>query len=653
MAELVSGEVVPQEDPPSARRPGPEPGLGGQALVVGALGVVYGDIGTSPLYAMRTVFAVDGGAVRATVGDVLGVASLVFWSLTLTVSVKYVVFVLRADNDGEGGVLALAALVQRSLDIRSRGRAAVVMGLGVLGASLFYGDSIITPAISVLSAVEGLEVVSPGLSHAVLPLAVAVLTGLFAVQRWGTGRVGGVFGPVMFLWFAALAAAGLAEVVAQPGILRGLSPSYAVRFAAGRPAVALVAMGAVVLAVTGAEALYADLGQFGRRPIRRAWFLLVFPALTLNYLGQAALVARDPTAREDPFFLLLPSWAQLPMVVLATAATVIASQAVIAGAFSVSHQAMRLGYLPRLRVRHTSSREAGQVYVPAVNQALFVAVLLVVLAFGSSARLATAYGVAVTATFLITTALLLVVARVRWRWSWRRLVLLGGVLGVVELTYSVANLAKVAHGGWVTLLIAAALFTVMTTWRRGRAELVTRRVGQEGALDDVLARVRAAALPRVPGVAVYPHPTRETAPLALRATIDRFHVVHDRVVVITGRTTTVPHVPWDRRLRIEQIGVPAEGFLHVTAEFGFQDATDFPAVLRHAFPRSADPGGADDPDTATWFVTRLTLRPTRRAGPGAWRTRLFVVLASHAAGQADFLHLPTDRTVVMGARIDL
>ncbi|WP_369256834.1 potassium transporter Kup [Geodermatophilus amargosae] len=658
MAGTVPREAVPGSPVPQ-RRSGGERGPGQSALVLGALGVVYGDIGTSPLYAMKTVFAVDGGAVGDATRDLLGVASLVVWALTVTVTVKYVVVVLRADNDGEGGVMALAALVSRSLGGEGHRRAGLAVLLGVLGASLFYGDSVITPAISVLSAVEGLEVVSPGLSAAVLPLAVAVLTVLFAAQRWGTSRVGRVFGPVMVLWFAALGTAGLAQVVARPEVLRALSPSYAVLFAVERPVLTLAVMGAVVLAITGAEALYADMGHFGRRPIRLAWFLLVFPALVLNYLGQAALVTGDPRAREDPFFLLFPSWAQLPMVVLATAATVIASQAVLAGAFSMSRQAVQLGFLPRLRIRHTSAREAGQVYVPAVNRALFVVVLAVTLGFGSAARLATAYGVAVTTTFLVTTVLLLAVARARWGWSRRRLVLLGGVLGAVELTYSAATLPKVLDGGWLTLLIAAAVLTVMTTWRRGHEALAARRVEREGPLGAALAEVRAAGVPRVPGTGVYPHLAEATAPLALRATVERLGVLHERVVVVSARTVAVPHLPGGARYTVEPLGRPGDGFVHVAAEFGFQDPPDLVAVLRRVLP--AGPGGAGDPDTATWFVTRPTLctslrttpGPARRSGMSAWRTRLFVGLTRAAVGHAEYLDLPAARTVVMGAELDL
>ncbi len=654
----ASGDAVPA-DPPGVRRPGTGSGVGGPALVLGALGVVYGDIGTSPLYAVDAVFATGGGVARAAPGEVVGVASLVFWALTITVSVKYVLFVLRADNDGEGGVIALAVLVRRSVGPGAPRTAGAALGLGVLGASLFYGDSVITPAISVLSAVEGLRVVSPGLSGAVLPLAVLVVTALFAVQRWGTGAVGRVFGPVMLLWFATLAGAGLAAVWGRPDVLRGLSPASGLQVLVDRPAGAFVLVGAVVLAVTGAEALYADMGQFGRGPIRRAWFLLVFPALTLNYLGQAAVVTRRPGSEENPFFLLYPSWAQLPVVVLATAATVIASQAVIAGAFSLSHQAMQLGLLPRLRIRHTSRREAGQVYVPAVNRALFGAVLGVMLAFGSPERLAGAYGVAVTATFLITTTLLLVVARVRWAWSWYRVVPLGCLLGVVESTYLAATLTKVPHGGWLTLLIAAVLFTCMTTWRWGSRLVAARRTEREGTLGDVVVELRSQGVPRVPGIAVYPHLAEGTAPLALRATIDRFHVAHRRIVVITGRTVGVPHVPWAQRLTVDQLG---DGVLHVTADFGFRDPLDFPAVLRRALPgsRPTRPGGADgpddpddDPETATWFLTRLALRRTRGRGLGAWRTRLFTALVHGVGGQARFLHLPPDRTVVMSAGIDI
>jgi KUP system potassium uptake protein len=468
-------------------------------LMVAALGVVFGDIGTSPLYALQAVFGIDGGMVRATPEDIYGVISLVFWSVTLVVSAKYVGLVLRADNAGEGGVLALSALVRRSLRPQSA-LAATVLALGVLGACLFYGDSVITPAISVLSAVDGLRVAVPELAHLVVPAAVLVLVGLFAVQRFGTARIGGLFGPVMLVWFAAIGLAGLGQVIRAPGILRGLSPAYALLFVADRPLVAFVALGAVVLAVTGAEALYADVGQFGRDPIRRAWLWVAFPALTLSYLGQAGLVAQDQAAKANPFFLLLPAWAQLPMVLLATAATVIASQAVISGAFSVSRQAIGLGLLPRLTVRQTSGTETGQVYIPAVDALLFVAVLVVTVSFGSAARLATAYGVAVTCTLVITTALLLTLARLAWRWPVWQVATAAMVVGGLELAFVAANLGKIGHGGWLPLLIAASLAALMVVCRHRRAD----------PADDVAAPSRLT--PSVLGESELPVPFDTSAP---------------------------------------------------------------------------------------------------------------------------------------------
>jgi KUP system potassium uptake protein len=619
------------------------------ALMLGALGVVFGDIGTSPLYAMQTVFSIDRGAVRPTPGDVFGVISLLFWSITLIVSIKYVVFIMRADNDGEGGVMALAALAQRVLDNTSARRTAVVMTLGVLGAALFYGDSVITPAISVLSAMKGLEVTSPGLAKLVLPLSAIILTALFAGQRWGTQRVGGLFGPVMVVWFLCLGAAGLAEVLHNPGVVRGLSPTYALWFVADRPYTAFIAMGAVVLAITGAEALYADMGHFGRLPIRRAWFVIVFPALTLNYLAQGALILRNPASRVNPFYLLMPHWAQLPMVFLATAATVIASQAVISGAFSVSRQAVRLGFLPHLQIRHTSPQEYGQIYVPGVNWGLFVAVVLVVFTFQSSARLATAYGVAVTGTFLITTTLFLTVARARWHWATWQVVGVGVLFGGAECTYFAANLAKVTHGGWLTLLIAAVVFTVMSTWQRGREIVTARRSEMEGPLPDFIDDIHTLKIPRVPGTAVFPHPTKDTTPLALRANVAYNHVRHDRVVIISGRTAKVPHIPWEQRLTVEHLGDPNDGIIHIAAEFGFQDRTDFPEALRHAAAhlRTTDL----NPDDASYFLSRITLRLTNRPGMASWRKRLFVALAHNAPSQAEFLCLPDDRTIVLSGEV--
>jgi KUP system potassium uptake protein len=629
-------------------------GSGRLALTLGALGVVYGDIGTSPLYALQTVFSIDRGAVRPTSGDVYGVISLVFWSVTVVVSVKYVVFILRADNDGEGGVMALAALVRRVLgDVR--GRAAAVMALGVFGASLFYGDSVITPAISVLSAVEGLKVATPSLSHVVVPVAATILTLLFVAQRWGTHRVGSLFGPVMVVWFAVLAVAGLREVLQRPGILAGLSPTYAAAFVFDHPYIAFIAMGAVVLSITGAEALYADMGHFGRRPIRRAWFAVVFPALTLNYLGQGALILRDPASVRNPFFLLLPGWARLPMVVLATVATVIASQAVITGAFSVSRQAVRLGFLPYLRIRHTSPQEVGQVYVPAVNWILFIGVLALMLGFRSSERLATAYGVAVTATFIITTTLFLIVARAQWKWALWKVVLVAVVIGGAEITYFAANLTKVAHGGWLPLLIAVSVFTIMKTWERGRENVTERRRTKEGPLPDFVTRLRDANVTRVPGTAVFPHPTKETTPLALRANVEHNHVVHEHVVIVSAIAQNVPHIPAAEQIIVDDLGYRDDGIIHLTVRYGFQDEQDIPAALHRAVTDGAHTGPEldVDPETASYFLSRVSLRLTHAPGMRMWRKRLFLAMAHNAASPAEYFSLPEPRTVVMGSQVDI
>jgi KUP system potassium uptake protein len=629
-------------------------GSGGLALLLGALGVVYGDIGTSPLYALSTVFSIDNGAVRPTSGDVYGVISTVFWTVTLVVSVKYVLFILRADNDGEGGVMALAALVRRVLgDVR--GRATALMALGVFGASLFYGDSVITPAISVMSAVEGLKVATPSLSHVVVPVAATILTLLFVAQRWGTHRVGSLFGPVMVVWFAALAAGGLHEVFRRPAILAGLSPTYVFAFVFDHPYIAFIAMGAVVLAITGAEALYADMGHFGRKPIRRAWFAVVFPALTLNYLGQGALILRDPASTANPFFLLFPGWARLPMVVLATVATVIASQAVITGAFSVSRQAVRLGFLPYLRIRHTSPREVGQVYVPAVNWILFVGVLVLMLGFRSSERLATAYGVAVTGTFLITTTLFLTVARVHWKWAMWKVVLAAVVIGGAELTYFAANLTKVLHGGWLPLLIAVSVFTIMKTWERGRQIVTDRRTAREGPLPEFVEKLRGSDVVRVPGTAVFPHPTKETTPLALRANVEHNHVVHEHVVIVSSLAQNVPHIPEADRITVDDLGYRDDGILHLTVRYGFQDEQDLPAALRQAAADPRYPGRELDldPDEASYFLSRATLRLTGAPGMRMWRKRLFLALAHNAASPAEYFGLPEPRTVVMGQQVDI
>jgi KUP system potassium uptake protein len=623
------------------------------ALTLGALGVVFGDIGTSPLYALQTVFTADHHAVHATSGDVYGVISLVFWSITMIVSVKYVTFIMRADNDGEGGIMALTALVQRA---RVGGAAAKLMlvTLGILGASLFYGDGAITPAISVLSAVEGVKVAVPSLHSIVLPMTVAVLTVLFAIQRYGTKLVGNLFGPVMAVWFGVLALLGIVEIAQHPDVIRALSPTYGAKFFLDHGGVAFIALGSVVLAVTGAEALYADMGHFGRAPIRRAWFLLVFPALTLNYLAQGSLIIRSPKAVANPFFLLVPTWAQIPMVLLATVATVIASQSVISGAFSVSHQAVQLGFLPRLTIRHTSRREIGQVYAPGINAALFAIVLAIVIGFGSSAALASAYGVAVTGTFILNTILFLAVARLLWHKP-RRLIALGAaVFLTVEVAFFAANLTKVVHGGWLPLAIAAIVFTVLMTWRRGREIVSANRIEEEGPLQDFIDEIHAGdiTVQRVPGTAVYLNAHAPTTPLALRANVEHNHVLHRRVIIVSLETERVPHVYHADRLTCDELGHAADGISALTVRFGFQDAPNVPAMLRLAVRRELLESSIDL-DRAIYFLSQITIVQTGAGGMSAWRKRLFLVLSHNAANPVAYFRLPDNRTVTIGERVAL
>jgi KUP system potassium uptake protein len=604
------------------------------------------------LYALQTVFSIDNGAVRPTEGDVYGVVSLIFWSVTLIVSVKYVGVLMRADNDGEGGVMALAALARR-LYVGRTTHAGMLVMLGIVGVSLFYGDSVITPAISVLSAVEGLKVAAPSLGHVVLPVAAVILTVLFAAQRFGTGNVGRLFGPVTALWLLAIAVAGLHEVAVHPSVLRGLSPTYGVLFVAAHPLVAFVAMGAIVLAITGAEALYADMGHFGRQPILRAWFFVVFPALVLNYLGQAALILHRPATAANPFFLLVPSWARIPMVVLATAATVIASQAVISGAFSMSRQGMRLGLLPPLTVRQTSEHEGGQIYLPGINALLFVGVLAVMLTFRSSARLATAYGVSVTGALVVDTLLLLVVARVLWSWPPWKLVLAAVAFGGVETMFLAANLSKVVHGGWLPLLIAALVFTVMTAWQRGSSIVTANRRAKEGSLREFVDELSERGLTRVPGVAVFPHSGKDTTPLALRANVEHNQVVHENVIIVSASAANVPHVPPAERLTIDDLGYDYDGIQHLSANFGFSDDADLPGALRQACAAGALERGVTDIDDASYFLSRGAIRRTSAPGMARWRKALFVALAHNAADPAAYFSLPTNRTVTMGSDVNL
>ena len=621
-------------------------------LVLAALGIVFGDIGTSPLYALQTVFSIDHGAVRPTQADVYGVISMMFWSVTLIVSVKYISVLMRADNDGEGGVMALTALARRLYAHRG-GRSASLVILGILGLALFYGDSLITPAISVLSAVEGVRVAAPGLGHLVVPVAAVILTALFAVQRFGTGRVGALFGPVMLLWFGVLAVLGIRGIVAEPGVLKGLSPTYAVLFVVEHPFIAFVAMGAIVLVITGAEALYADMGHFGRPPIRRAWFFVVFPALTLNYLGQASLILRHPDSVSSPFYLLVPSWGQLPMVALATAATVIASQAVISGAYSLSRQAVQLGLLPPVTVRQTSEHEGGQIYLPGVNAALFIGVMAVMLTFRSAERLATAYGVSVTGALVIDTILMLVVARVLWRWQPWKLALAAVAFGGVEVTFLAANLSKVAHGGWLPLLIAIVLFTVMTTWRRGREIVAANRRKQEGSLSEFVDDLYERGLPRVEGTAVFPHPGKDSTPLALRANVEHNKVLHQDVLIVSASSANVPHIPIEERFQVDHLGHEDDNIQHLSVRFGFSDEPNLAEALRQACEIGAIASPTIDARNASFFLSRGSIRRTKAPGMAQWRKVLFLGLAHNAADPAAYFGLPVRRTVTMGSPVDV
>jgi KUP system potassium uptake protein len=624
------------------------------ALAVGALGVVFGDIGTSPLYTVQTVFNPgDPHPVAVSTETIFGVVSLIFWSVTIIVTVTYVLLVMRADNDGEGGIMALIALIRRR-GLPGRRRTKVVLAaLGVFGAALFFGDSVITPAISVLSAIEGVKVAAPSLADLVVPITAAIIVGLFLVQRLGTGAVGRLFGPVMAIWFAAIGACGVRGIAAHPQILKALSPTYAVGFLAGHFGIAFFSLAAVVLAVTGAEALYADMGHFGRAPITRVWLILVFPACILSYLGQGALVLDDPGAIRSPFFLLVPGWARLPMVFLAAAATVIASQAVITGAFSVTQQAAQLGYLPRLRIAHTSETRMGQIYVPWINWALLASVLTLVVTFKSSAALAYAFGMAVTGTITITTLLFFYIVRYHWRTPPWIVVPGAGALLTVDLLFFAANLTKLAHGAWLPLLIAIAVFTILTTWQRGR-ELVTRqRQRDEGPLAAFIDQLHAMKPPlhRVPGTAVFLNRGKATAPLALRANVEHNQVLHEHVLILSIETMPVPHVPAAGRIAIDDLGYKDDRIIHVTARFGYMDQASVPALL--PLIRKADIESPLDDGDLSYFVSTISLRLGNAPGMSRWRKRLFLATSRLTADAAEHFRLPRERTVIMGSRIEL
>ena len=624
------------------RAPTPAHSTAGLALL--ALGVVYGDIGTSPLYAVKETFNPQNG-LPLTLGNILGGLSAIFWALMIVVSLKYVTLVLRADNRGEGGIMALLALAAAPLDGRPRLRA-TVLAAGVFGAALFYGDAVLTPAISVLSAVEGLEVGTAAFKPYVVPIATGILVALFLIQRHGTGAVGLLFGPVCALWFLAIGAAGAWNIAQVPQVLAALDPRHAIRFATGHGFASFVVLGSVLLAITGAEALYADLGHFGRRAIRVAWFGLVAPALVLNYFGQGALLIADPKAIENPFYLAFPAWALYPMVGLATAATVIASQATISGAYSMTHQAIQLGYLPRMAVRHTSAASIGQIYVPAVNWILLAAVAVAVIGFGSSSRLASAYGVAVMGTMLITTWLTFFVVRERWRFPlWVCLAATGAFL-VVDATFFAAAMHKVLEGGWFPLATGALLFALMATWRGGRDALLAKLRAGAVPLGAFLQSLLGSPPARTPGTAVFLTATPDATPNALLHSLKHYKVLHERNVFLTVLYRDVPWVPAAERVACEVLGTDC---WRVVVHYGFMDRPDIALALELCGPH----GLAVDPAEASFFLSREKIVPAPGRGLRGLRDRVFAALARNAGTASDYFRIPPNRVVELGSRVEL
>jgi KUP system potassium uptake protein len=625
------------------------------ALLIGALGVVFGDLGTSPLYTVQTAFnPSDPHPVTATSDHVFGIVSLIFWAVTIIVTVQYVCLVMSADNEGEGGIMALITLIRRGRLPGGSRTKAMLAALGIFGASLFLGDSMITPAISVLSAVEGLKVVQPSLDQLVVPITAAIIVVLFATQRFGTAAVGRMFGPVMIVWFTVIAACGISSITTEPEVLKALSPSYALDFITGDFSTAFFALAAVVLAVTGAEALYADMGHFGRAPITQAWLFLVFPACILSYLGQGALlIGHSGTEPTGILFLTAPGWARLPMVFLATAATVIASQAVITGAFSVAHQAVQVGYLPRLRVTHTSAKTLGQIYVPFINWLLLASVLTLVFAFQTSAALGFAYGMAVTGTISITALLFFYIVRHRSGKPLWLIVAGAAALLTVDLLFLAANLTKFFHGAWVPLLIGLAVFTLMTTWQRGRELVTRRREREEGSLRDFVAHLheRRPPLRRSPGTAVFLNRNKTTTPLAMRANVEHNETLHEHVVILSIETMPVPQVADADRLVVDDLGYQDDGIFHLGARFGYIERPDVPAALRLA------PGaGLECPlevEDASYFLSTIDLQAGDAPGMARWRKRLFVATSHVTADAAEYFSLPRDRTLIVGSVIEV
>ena len=613
------------------------------ALTLGAVGIVYGDIGTSPLYAMKQVFA--EGRVPLSEANIFGILSLVFWTVTIVVSVKYVVLILRADNNGEGGLVALLALASQAVRDRPALRRRLLF-VGILGTAIFFGDGVITPAISVISAVEGIEIAAPALHAYIVPITLLILTGFFMFQRFGTARVGKMFGPIMMIWFIVLAAMGLMQIVRNPSILLAVSPHYALGFVLGQPGIAFIALSSVVLCITGAEALYADMGHFGKRPIRFAWFAVAMPALLLNYFGQGAMLLVDPTTARNPFYEMAPSWGLYPLIGLATVATVIASQALITAAFSVTKQVVQLGYLPRLRIAHTSESETGQVYVPFINWALYAGVVVAVVFFGSSNRLAGAYGITVTIDMFITTIMTFFVIRYAWKYPWYLVIGATGFFFLVDLALMSANLVKIVDGGWFPLLIGGIMFTLMMTWKQGR-RLMSERMREESVdLHSFLESVFISPPTRVAGTAVFLVVDQGLTPNALLHNLKHNKVLHERNLFVTVRHHEVPWVDVGERSIIEPLG---HDCFQVTLNFGFKNEPDVPAALEQLRAHGCS---VDDMDTS-YFLSRDIVIPTFGGGMSHWREKLFAGMHRNASAAADFLRLPTNRVVELGSKVEI
>ncbi|MCK9382601.1 MAG: potassium transporter Kup [Sulfuritalea sp.] len=614
-------------------------------LALAALGVVYGDIGTSPLYALKEVFGNAHHPVPITAANVLGILSLVFWSLVIVVSFKYVALILRADNRGEGGIMALMARVLADKGISGRTRQGVIL-LGLFGAALFYGDGLITPAISVLSAVEGLDVATPMFTAYIVPITLGILVALFSIQSQGTAKVGVAFGPVMIVWFAVLGSMGVAQIASHPGILAALLPQHALAFLAADPTLGFLAMGTVFLALTGAEALYADMGHFGRRPIRLAWFGLVLPALILNYFGQGALLLADPAAVRNPFYLMAPDWFLLPLVGLATVATVIASQAVITGVYSITQQAIQLGYAPRMELEHTSGSQMGQIYMPGVNWLMLAGVIALVLAFRSSTNLAAAYGIAVTGTMIITTLFAYVVARRQWGWRRRLALPVFGALLALDLTFLAANSTKIHDGGWFPLVFGGAVYLLLTTWKAGRELLDEKLDTQALLLKDFITGIERPDTITVPGTAVFMTPYPDHVPHALLHNLKHNKVLHEQVVLATVTVESVPRVADAQRVAVTRLN---HRFYHVGIHFGFMDAPDVPTALEWCSEQGLDM----EPMATSYFLGRETVIPRVGAAMPYWREALFATLCRNAGTAADYFGLPPNQVVELGTRVAL